>query len=61
MPAKTLRSFNCPSTSERCKYVGCRRTFCLREAANGTGIGRKEAEDALRAYMAEAGQPGVKV
>jgi len=54
MPIKKPRSFICATTGERCKYAGCHREFCLREAAKGDYKSVKAAEDALRAYLAEA-------
>ena len=52
MPIAKPRSFICLATSECCKYTGCSRQLCLRQAAKGDNKSIKAAEDALRAYQA---------
>jgi hypothetical protein len=55
------RAFICPGTGILCKYTGCRRAFCRLEAANPNLKNVREAEDALKTYLAEIQQPKVKL
>lgn len=51
MPTGKVDLFICACTREACRYEGCRRAFCLLEAAKGDRKSAEAAEDALRAYL----------